>query len=87
MEVIDIINSSAPPIGGWLSRPVIDTRSLEQTVTEILEAVRRDGDKAVKKYSLLFDKAAPDRAELNAEEIIAGARGGGGAEGGYQGGL
>ena len=63
------------PAGGWgLSRPVLDMRSLEQTVAGILEEVRRDGDAAVRKYSILFDKTAPDPVELGTAEIEAGAK-------------
>jgi len=62
------------PAGGWgLSRPTLDMRSLEQTVGGILEEVQRDGDAAVRKYSVLFDKIAPDPAELGMAEIEAGA--------------
>jgi histidinol dehydrogenase len=64
------------PSGGWgLSRPVIEAHSLEQTVAGILEEVRREGDAAVKKYSLLFDKAAPDPVEIGAVEMDKGAAG------------
>jgi histidinol dehydrogenase len=47
-------------------RPLIDVRTLEQTVSAIIEDVRRDGDTAVKKYSLQFDKIAPDPAGIDA---------------------
>ena len=60
------------PAGGWgLSRPLMDVRLLEQTVAGILGEVRRDGDAAVRKYSLLFDNTAPVPAELNSAEIEA----------------
>jgi histidinol dehydrogenase len=73
MEIIDLTTLSAPPVDGWLSRPVIDTKSLEEKVAAILQEVRRDGDEAVTKYALLFDKAAPERTELSPGEIEAGA--------------
>jgi histidinol dehydrogenase len=47
-----------------IQRPVIETRSLEQTVSAILDDVRRNGDAAVKKYSLQFDKIAPEPTEI-----------------------
>ncbi|HWB94382.1 MAG TPA: histidinol dehydrogenase [Puia sp.] len=75
MEVIDIRKESAAPAGGWLRRPVLDTRSLEQKVAGILAEVRRDGDAAVRRFSLEFDKSARDVLELSAEEIAAGAAG------------
>jgi histidinol dehydrogenase len=76
MEVIDLRKME----GGWekwLSRPVIDTRSLEQTVAGILEEVRKDGDKAVRKFTRLFDKAVIDdlSIELSSREIEEGAAG------------
>jgi len=73
MEVIDIRESLDMPAGGWLSRPVIDTRSLERTVAEILEKVRLEGDEAVREYSSRFDKVRPGALELSAAEIAAGA--------------
>jgi histidinol dehydrogenase len=48
-----------------IQRPVIDVRALEQTVSAIIESVRRDGDAAVKKYALQFDKIAPDPLEVS----------------------
>jgi histidinol dehydrogenase len=74
--ITDIREVVDRPIGGWgLSRPAIDVRSLEQAVTGILEEVRQDGDVAVRKFSLLFDKTAPDRVELSRSEIDTGADG------------
>lgn len=73
MEVIDIRNTTTPPAGGWLPRPVINMQSLEQTVSAILAEVKADGDKAVRKFSLQFDKVAPERLELSSREIAAGA--------------
>jgi histidinol dehydrogenase len=74
MKILDIRPMMDCPPGGWgLSRPVLDMRSLEQTVADILAEVRRDGDAAVRKFSLLFDKAAPEPVELGVGEIRAGA--------------
>lgn len=75
MEIIDIRTADAPPAGGWLRRPVLDIRSLEETVSTILAEVRRDGDAAVRKFSLAFDKSAPEVLELTAAEIAEGAAG------------
>jgi len=55
----------------WLSRPVLDTKALEQKVADILSAVRQGGDAAVKKFSLQFDKVAPEHLEVSIEEIDA----------------
>lgn len=73
MEVMDIRTASAAPAGGWLKRPALDTRSLEASVAGILSEVRKDGDKAVRKFSLQFDRVAPERLELSPEEIADGA--------------
>ncbi|HLX65713.1 MAG TPA: histidinol dehydrogenase [Puia sp.] len=74
MKILDIRSVMDRPAAGWgLSRPVLDMRSLEQTVAGILEEVSRDGDAAVRRYSLLLDKSAPVPAELDAAEIDAGA--------------
>ena len=84
IAITDIRPVMGRPGEGWgISRPVIDLHSLEQSVAGILEEVRRDGDAAVRKYSLLFDKTAADPVELGAAEIEAGAEAcRGGVEGG-----
>ena len=74
MNITDISAVPVRPRAGWgLSRPVIDTRALEQSVAAILEEVRRDGDKAVQKFTMLFDKASTDPLELSRKDIMAGA--------------
>ena len=75
MEITDIRKEKASPVGGWLKRPVLDTRSLEDAVAGILADVRKDGDKAVRKFSLQFDKVAPATPEMGPEEIAAAAAG------------
>ena len=39
------------------------------TVSEILENVRDNGDKAVRDYTIKFDGKAPERAEITPDEI------------------
>jgi histidinol dehydrogenase len=75
MEITDIRKETVSPVGGWLKRPVLDTRSLEDAVAGILADVRKDGDKAVRKFSLQFDKMAPAIPEMGPEEIVAAAAG------------
>ena len=54
MQITDISKVLSRPREGWgLTRPVIDVRSLEETVGAILEEVRRGGDKAVRQFGLL----------------------------------
>jgi histidinol dehydrogenase len=66
MKVVDLLRE---PLGDSLSRPAFDTRVLEATVSAILADVRTAGDAAVRKYSLQFDKYAPEVMELGREEI------------------
>src|SRR5579859_3995621 len=75
MKVIDIREKSVEAARELLKRPVIDVARLEETVGAILAEVRAGGDAAVRKFSLQFDKVAPERPELSAEEITAGAAG------------
>ncbi len=76
MQITDISKVASRPREGWgLTRPVIEIRSLEQTVGAILEEVRKGGDKAVQKFSLEFDKADAFPFELDRAAIEAGAAG------------
>ncbi len=52
-----------------LKRPVFDTTTLFATVQEILEDVRKRGDKALKEITLHFDKVKLDKLEVTKEEI------------------
>src|ERR1700754_317063 len=72
MEIIDV--STADNLrAGVLSRPVIDTRSLEQRVAAILSAVQKEGDRAVREFSQKFDQVSPETFELSDREISDGA--------------
>jgi histidinol dehydrogenase len=72
IAITDISEVFVRPRAGWgLSRPAIEVRALEETVGPIVAEVRRDGDAAVRKYSLLFDKAAPETLEIGPAEIEA----------------
>jgi len=72
MEIIDV--STADNLSaGALSRPVIDTRSLEQRVAAILSTVQKEGDRAVREFSQKFDQVAPEIFELSVREISDGA--------------
>jgi len=52
-----------------LARPVFETKSLNETVHTILEDVRQNGDQAILKYTLKFDKVKLESIELtNAEK-------------------
>ena len=76
MNLIELTNAqafSAADLSSWLSRPVLDTRMLEQSVAAILAEVKEGKDAAVKKYAQLFDKVSLDSLEVGAAEIDKGA--------------
>jgi histidinol dehydrogenase len=52
-----------------MRRPEINSKNLETTVLEILNAVKAEGDIAVKNYSLKFHGFAPDSLWVTEEEI------------------
>ena len=41
------------------------------TVSEIIENVRENGDKAVREYTIKFDGKAPEKTEITPDEIDA----------------
>ncbi len=67
MKIIIEPNKTAWP--QLLQRPAFDTRQLEGTVAAILEEVRLNGDAAVKKYALQFDKVELNELKITAGEI------------------
>lgn len=52
-----------------LKRPAIDTRSLEATVQSVLTDIKANGQSAVKKYTLQFDKVDLETILVNTEEF------------------
>lgn len=54
-----------------LQRPAIDTVSLEQTVNEVLLDVQKNGDSAIKKFTLKFDQVQINELLVSEKEIIA----------------
>lgn len=67
MEIIKYPNEKDWP--DILKRPAFDTRQLDNLVKEVVDDVRINGDKAVKKYTKKFDKASIDLIRLNKLEI------------------
>ncbi len=55
--------------GEIITRPVFDTRSLEATVDNILKEVKENGDDAVRRFSLMFDKVSLTDFSVTAKEI------------------
>jgi histidinol dehydrogenase len=61
-----------PDKNSWreiLQRPVIDQPGLIDSVKPILADVKSNGDEAVKRYTLQFDKVAIASLKVNQEEI------------------
>lgn len=54
-----------------LERPTIETANLENSVQKILDAIKLEGDKAVKYYAEQFDKVNLQTLEVTQEEINA----------------
>jgi len=52
-----------------LRRPLIDSFSLEETVKNILQEVKKKGDEAVRRFTLQFDKADIDDLRVSDKEI------------------
>lgn len=53
-----------------LQRPIINDQDLEKSVSEILNAVKKDRDKAVKKFALKFDAVNLKNTLVSKEEIM-----------------
>lgn len=58
-----------------IKRPAMETASLEKTVQAVLDDVKENGDEAVRKYTLQFDKVAVKDLLLSAHEIASAASG------------
>ena len=54
-----------------LQRPALDSKPLEETVAAILTDVKVNGDAAVKKYALQFDKAVLHNLKVTEAETLA----------------
>src|SRR4051794_9452530 len=63
-----------PPREAWhglLLRPAFDAASLQEKVSAILNDVKANGDKAVLKYTAMYDGVQPDSLIVSQEEIAA----------------
>jgi histidinol dehydrogenase len=63
------VNPSKELWPGIIQRPVLDSQPLEKTVSGILMDVKQNGDAAVKKYALQFDKVALSEFKVSKAEI------------------
>jgi len=62
-----------PPTDSWdelCKRPELENSALESSVTSILDAVKKFGDKAVREYTKQFDKVDIETLLVNQNEII-----------------
>ncbi len=69
MNIKVIENQPVSEVLQMLERPLTDTKVTEKAVNEIFDAVKRQGDKAVREYTLKFDKAALQALTVSSEEI------------------
>jgi histidinol dehydrogenase len=51
-----------------LQRPALDYSMLEEKITSILLDVKKNGDKAIRKYTAAFDKVAIEKLEVSEQE-------------------
>ncbi len=61
-----------PPQNTWsalLRRPTMSTQHLEGVVSEVIEAIKINGDEALKNFTLKFDQVVLNDLEVKAEEI------------------
>src|ERR1700752_3599080 len=63
------INPAKEEWNSILKRPAIDNKSLESTVSAVLQDVRLNGDAAVKKYTAQFDGIELTELKVTETEI------------------
>jgi histidinol dehydrogenase len=63
------INPDRKEWNNIMARPVMDNLSLQDKVRSILNDVKKNGDEAVRKYTLQFDGVATDQLALSDKEI------------------
>ena len=66
--MIKIYNYEEISIDEIFARDIEDTSSIEKTVAEIIENVRKNGDKALMEYADKFDGGAPENLLVSEEE-------------------
>lgn len=55
-----------------MKRPIKNVQDVERTVYQIFGEVKEQGDRAVRKYTELFDGISPENIAVTSEEILAG---------------
>ena len=69
--MIKIYDYDKISIDDVFERQIEDTSKIEETVTEIINNVRKNGDEALRFYADKFDGGAPELLEVTKEEIDA----------------
>ena len=69
--MIKIYDYDKISIDDVFERQIEDTSKIEETVSEIIANVRKNGDDALRFYADKFDGGAPDAIEVSKEEIDA----------------
>jgi histidinol dehydrogenase len=64
------INPSKEKWHGIITRPSVNNEHLVKTVSKILNDVKENGDEAIKKYALQFEKVELDNVLVNEQEFI-----------------
>jgi histidinol dehydrogenase len=64
-----IIYPEKPVWNSLCVRPSIDNKEIETVVSDIIDSVKRDKDKALSYYSLKFDGGTPERLKVSEDEI------------------
>jgi histidinol dehydrogenase len=68
METINV-NPSRKQWADLMKRPAFETKNLEETVTRIINEVKKNGDEAVKKFSQEFHGFFPEKLWVTKQEI------------------
>ena len=58
--------------GELLKRPTLNVNALRDTVSQVLDRVRQEGDRAVIEYEALFDKVQLDTLAVTPDEMEEG---------------
>jgi histidinol dehydrogenase len=74
MNTLSMKTIITPPKESWsqlLQRPTKTVDDIEKTVNQIFDDIQRNGDKAVEKYTQLFDGVMPENTVVSLDEIAA----------------
>lgn len=64
-----VIDPNREDWSALLKRPANNTKAIERPVQKVLEQIQKNGDKAVRKYTLAFDKVRLRKLDVTAKEI------------------